>query len=137
MTEEKVIVLVSDKGDGNHGEITVLEDPHKAERLVEALLEAGFEQDRIHVFTGRAHDFQVSHRPVVALVDDEEAEAPAPAPARQAASVQRASRAEAPVVAKAVASEDAPEGEPEPVEVAAGASEDGEPVRFSSLFRSA
>src|SRR3990172_12939023 len=69
---EKIIVLVSDKGDSKHGEVSVLDDPKKAERLVETLLEAGFEPERIRVFTGRASEFQVSHRPVVALVAEGE-----------------------------------------------------------------
>ena len=49
MASEKIIVLVSDKGDSKHGEISVLNDPQKAERLVETLLEAGFEAERIKV----------------------------------------------------------------------------------------
>ena len=54
---EKIIVLVSDRGDSKHGEVSVLDDPQKAERLVETLLEAGFEPERIRVFTGRASEF--------------------------------------------------------------------------------
>src|SRR3990172_9419101 len=69
---EKIIVLVTDRGDSKHGEVSVLDDPQKAERLVETLLEAGFEPERIHVFTGRASEFQVSHRPVVALMAEGE-----------------------------------------------------------------
>ena len=70
MGSEKIIVLVSDRGDSKHGEISVLDDPHKAEKLVETLLEAGFQPERIQVFTGRQSGFEVSHRPVVALVGD-------------------------------------------------------------------
>src|SRR3989304_10636902 len=73
---EKIIVLVSDRGDSKHGEVSVLDDPQKAERLVETLLEAGFEPERIRVFTGRASEFEISHRPVVALMaEGEEGEA--------------------------------------------------------------
>ncbi len=67
--DEAIIVLVSDKDDSKHGEISVLDDPQKAERLVETLLEAGFDESRIRVFNGRSSEFQISHRPVVALVD--------------------------------------------------------------------
>ena len=67
--DETIIVLVSDKNDSKHGEISVLDDPQKAERLVETLLEAGFDESRIRVFNGRSSEFQISHRPVVALVD--------------------------------------------------------------------
>ncbi len=67
--DETIIVLVSDKDDSKHGEISILDDPQKAERLVETLLEAGFEESRIRVFNGRSSEFAVNHRPVVALVD--------------------------------------------------------------------
>jgi hypothetical protein len=60
----RIIVLVADRDDPKHGEITVLEDRHKAERLVETLLEAGFEQERIRVFAGTALDMQIAHRPM-------------------------------------------------------------------------
>ncbi len=141
---EKVIVLVCDRGDSKHGEVTVLDDSQKAERLVETLLEAGFEGERIRVFTGRESEFQISHRPVVALVDEEGA---GQQPAAEGES--RGAEPKQPVA-----------GEPavgEPVAVAGGAgnsagsaatvatkeeaqppaAEVATPVRFSSLFRSA
>lgn len=68
---EKIIVLVSDRDDNKHGEISVLDDAHKAERLVETLLEAGFEEERIRVFSGTASEFEISHRPVVSLVGED------------------------------------------------------------------
>ena len=67
--DETIIVLVSDKDDSKHGEISILDDPQKAERLVETLLEAGFDESRIRVFNGRSSEFEVNHRPVVALAD--------------------------------------------------------------------
>ncbi|MEX0801686.1 MAG: hypothetical protein WD379_10765 [Dehalococcoidia bacterium] len=67
----KVIVMVADKEDEKRGEITVLEDPRKAELLIETLLEAGFEQERIRLYTGDKTDIQVAYRPVVALVNDD------------------------------------------------------------------
>lgn len=66
----KVIVLVCDRDDPKHGEISVLEDTHKAERLVETLLEAGFEQERIRVFSGAELEMHVTHRPVVSLLGE-------------------------------------------------------------------
>ncbi len=76
----KMIVLVSDLDDARHGEITVVENPIKAARLLETLLEAGFEQERIRVFSGAEMEMQVTHRPVVALVgSDQPQENTAPA----------------------------------------------------------
>jgi len=124
---EKIIVLVSDKGDSRHGEVSVLDDPQKAERLVETLLEAGFEPDRIRVFAGRASEFQVSHRPVVALMAEGEEGEPPPRPeVALAEAVPATASAEAAPEAEAGAET----GEEEGAEVAT-------PVRFSSLFRSA
>ena len=85
----KTIVLVSDLDDAKHGEITVLDGAQKAARLVETLLGAGFDMERIRVFSAEEMEMQVTHRPVVALIngsaegsvsEDEEAPAEAPAP---------------------------------------------------------
>ncbi len=150
MTSEKIIVLVCDKGDSKHGEISMLDDPQKAERLVETLLEAGFEADRIRVFAGRTSEFQISHRPVVALVDEHEEGAqpsaakggsrgvesrqPAPKqppdeePAAAASVIESGAQEEAAVETTAVETKG---GKQSP------AAEMATPVRFSSLFRSA
>jgi len=71
---ETVMVIVADLDDAKHGEINVVESPQKAARLVETLLEAGFDQGRIRVFSGGEMDMRVRHRPVVALVSGNEAE---------------------------------------------------------------
>ena len=71
---ESVMVIVADLDDAKHGEINVVETPQKAARLVETLLEAGFDQGRIRVFSGGEMDMRVRHRPVVALVSADEAE---------------------------------------------------------------
>jgi len=63
----QIIVLVMDRGDPKHGEITVLDATDKAERLIETLLEAGFEQERIRVFAGNDIPMKVSYRPVVEI----------------------------------------------------------------------
>jgi len=134
---EKIIVLVSDRGDSKHGEVSVLDDPQKAERLVETLLEAGFEPERIRVFSGRASEFQVSHRPVVALMAEGEEGEPQPqaeSPAEQTAPVTARAKATRQAEAAPQAEAGAETGEEEAV--AAGA-EMAAPVRFSSLFRSA
>jgi hypothetical protein len=118
--------MVSDLDDAKHGEISVMEGPHKAARLVETLLEAGFDQARIRVFTGDEMEMQVTHRPVVALVNSDAEASPddAPAPAEQPA------EAEAELVAAT------PKAKAELEEVTATPFvRDG--VRFSSQFRSA
>jgi len=128
---EKIIVLVSDRGDSKHGEVSVLDDPQKAERLVETLLEAGFEPERIRVFTGRASEFEISHRPVVALMaEGEEGEPQTQAEAGVEETAPPTDTAEAAPQAEAGAETSEEEA------VAAGA-EMAAPVRFSSLFRSA
>ena len=127
----KAIVLVSDRDDDKHGEITVVNDLQKAERLVETLLEAGFDRERIQVFVGNSLDMQVTHRAVVSLVGDEmatEGEGAEPAEDPEENEIEQTVSVT----------------EPEPAEVHAGA-EEAAPVaayskggvRFSSLFRSA
>lgn len=77
---ESVMVIVHDPDDPRHGEINVVESLHKGARLVETLLEAGFDQTRIRVFTGAEMDMRVRHKPVVNLVTgDESTEAAAEA----------------------------------------------------------
>jgi hypothetical protein len=63
----RFVVMVTDPDDARHGEITVLEDRKQAERLIETLLEAGSDQERIRVLTGAEIQMQVSHRPIVSL----------------------------------------------------------------------
>ena len=65
----KVIVLVADRDDPKHGEIVVVDTTAEAERLVETLLEAGFDRERVRVFTGTEMEAQVSQRPKVELVE--------------------------------------------------------------------
>ena len=65
----KFIVLVADREDPKHGEIVVVDTTAEAERLVETLLEAGFDRERVRVFTGTEMEAQVSQRPKVELVE--------------------------------------------------------------------
>ena len=127
---EKIIVLVSDRGDSKHGEISIVDDPHKAEKLVETLLEAGFEQERIRVFAGRQSDFQVSQRPIVALVGEGEEEEP-----RAGVAEQEAATPEPAPDATETGDREIEESETE--EEVPATAETAAPVRFSSLFRSA
>ncbi len=64
------VLVVSDESDRNHGEISVLDTAHETERLVETLLEAGFDQDRIRVLRGSEAEFVTTSRPVVSLADE-------------------------------------------------------------------
>lgn len=70
----KVIVFVADRGDQRFGEVSVFDSSGEAERLLETLLEAGYDQQRIHVFSGAEMEARVSHRPVVALVSGDQEE---------------------------------------------------------------
>jgi len=71
---ESVMVIVADLDDAKRAEINVVDGPQKAARLVETLLEAGFDQARIRVFRGAEMDMRVRQRPIVALVAGDEAE---------------------------------------------------------------
>jgi hypothetical protein len=65
----KFIVMVSDRDNAKRGEITVADNPRTAAHLVETLLEAGFQQEQIKLFSGDETEMRVSSRPVVALMD--------------------------------------------------------------------
>lgn len=77
---DKVIVVVCDREDGKRGEITVVDNPDTAAHLVENLLEAGFDEARIRLFSGYQAQMEISSRPVVALVDEPSAPAGAGGP---------------------------------------------------------
>jgi hypothetical protein len=63
----KIILLVSDSSDSKFGEIIMLDEARKAEHAIEALLEAGLEQERVRVFDGAEINIQVTYRPLVVL----------------------------------------------------------------------
>ncbi len=67
---DKIVLVVSDESDRKHGEISVLDTAHETERLVETLLEGGFDQERIRVFTGSEAEFSTTYRPVANLADE-------------------------------------------------------------------
>ena len=70
----KVIVFVADGGDQRFGEVSVFDSSGEAERLLETLLEAGYDRQRIRVFSGAEMEARVSQRPVVALVTGDQEE---------------------------------------------------------------
>ena len=88
----KVIVLVADPEDPKHGEIVVVDTTTEAERLVETLLDSGFDRERVRVFTGTEMEAHVSHRPKVELVERGVDE---PAPADDAPAEEEVQPAEA------------------------------------------
>ncbi|MFQ5473663.1 MAG: hypothetical protein ACE5FA_12370, partial [Dehalococcoidia bacterium] len=57
----EVIVLVSDPEDANHGELNTLASQEEAARLIESLLESGFEAERIRAFHATKIAMHVSH----------------------------------------------------------------------------
>jgi hypothetical protein len=133
----RMIVMVSDLDDASHGEINILESPEQAARLVEQLIESGFDQERVRVFGGDEMEMQVHHRPVVSLTSpggkpkkdnnadnaDEEEEVPATAEAPEAeGELERVNS-----VANSLQVE----------EVAASTPFERNGVRFSSQFRPA
>ena len=71
----KVIVFVADRGDQRLGEVSVFDSSGEAERLLETLLEAGYDRQRIRVFSGAEMEARVSQRPIVALVSGDQKEA--------------------------------------------------------------
>ena len=124
----QLVVFVADQDDPRRGEVTVLEDPRKAEHLLETLLEAGFEQERIRIFHAAELEMQVKHRPVVSLVAD--------AARESAASTEAAEESRVP--SDAPPAPESEEGQPDAEE---GEAADGpfvqNGVRFSSMFRPA
>jgi hypothetical protein len=99
----KVIVLVADRSDPKHGEIVVVDTTAEAERLVETLLEAGFDPEQVRVFSGAEMEAQVSQRPKVDLVESGPDE---PAPAHDPPAEEEAQTAEALSEAHAAEPED-------------------------------
>jgi hypothetical protein len=61
--------MVSDRDNAKRGEITVADNPRTAAHLVETLLEAGFQQEQIKLYSGDETEMRISSRPIVALVD--------------------------------------------------------------------
>ncbi len=125
-----VIVVVADLDNSAHGEINVMESPDKAARLVETLLESGYEQERVRVFTAEEFQMQVHHQPVVSLTmpADRGAEEKKPKTASAKGKGKAGQQEHAPAVEASAASTPA-------VEEAAEEPFNKDGVRFSSQFR--
>lgn len=96
---QNVIVLISDLDNAIRGEVNVLDSPDEAVRLVESLIESGFEQERIRVFLGDEMKLEVRHRPVVSLTSDAPARPTKEAPANGQAQHSPAQKESAPAAA--------------------------------------
>jgi hypothetical protein len=70
----KVIVFLAGHGDQRFGEVNVFDSSGEAERLLETLLDAGYDWQRIRVFSGVEMEARVSQRPVVVLVSGDQEE---------------------------------------------------------------
>ncbi len=66
---QKIILFVADPADPNMGELMIIDGGKKAESTIEGLLEAGYDQERMRVFSGTPSEVIVNHRPVVTLAD--------------------------------------------------------------------
>lgn len=67
MSTKTVVVMLHDNG-STHGKVSEFHYAQDAERFVESLLEAGFEQRSIRVLALQNLDMLVTHRPAVSLV---------------------------------------------------------------------
>jgi hypothetical protein len=121
--DNQFVLIVSDGEEGKHGEITVLDSAQEMERLIETLLDAGYERERMRVFSGAEAEFETTYRPVVSLTDgDGEVEA-----------AIGQDRQDAPAKRQVV--EVGARSEPRPVQAHGDNGGSASPVRFSSLFR--
>ena len=68
---QKIILFVADRADPKMGELMIIDDAEKAESTIEGLLEAGYDQEHLRVFSGTPSEVAVTHRPVVTLAKRE------------------------------------------------------------------
>lgn len=132
---DNVIVLVSDLDTGKHGEVNVFESHEEAAHLIESLLESGFEQERIRVFTGSEMEMHVTHRPVVALVGGDASSGHVPAESE--AEEEEEEAPEDPVEEREPVAARAQSTRAEIKEEVSATPFVKDGVRFSSLFRPA
>ena len=72
--DTKFLVLLTDEDSSDRGEIRFFDDAEQVSSYAESLLESGYEQPRIRIFTSAAVEMLVSHRPVVSIVGADESE---------------------------------------------------------------
>ncbi|MCH8814622.1 MAG: hypothetical protein IH957_05905 [Chloroflexi bacterium] len=112
----RYLLFLADEKDRERGGISFFDDAKEAAGHAESLLEAGYEQDRIRIFSSDEMDVEVTHKPVVSLTGaDREASQPS----------------EATVSPEAESDDDDDDDDDEKSEVAGV--KDG--VRLSSLFK--
>src|SRR5713226_1745945 len=63
-----MVVMVLDPDDPKRGEINVVNDARAAAQMVESFLEAGYEQNRVRVFSASPLEMRVVQKPVVSFV---------------------------------------------------------------------
>ncbi len=68
---QKIILFVADRADPKMGELMIIDDAKKAESTIEGLLEAGYDQELVRVFSGTPSEVVVTYRPVVTLAQSE------------------------------------------------------------------
>lgn len=78
----RYLLFLADEKSPEKGEISFFDDAGEAATQAESLLEAGYEQDRIRIFSSDEMEMHVAHKPVVSLTgadsgatDSEEASA--------------------------------------------------------------
>lgn len=128
--ESQLLIMIVDPDDPKRVEITSVDSTAQAARMVETMLEAGFDQSRIKIFEGTELEMQVAHRPVVSLVTQDEPGAYVAPPPAQNVEVAVDTTVDATIDAAEVQSDDEPSGDDEEPFVQNG-------VRFSSLFKPA
>lgn len=67
-SSDTVIVFVTDVANPSHGELKEFGDAQAASQEIEALLESGYEKERVRVFTNES-EVAVAYRPVVTIAD--------------------------------------------------------------------
>ncbi len=69
---EKFLILLSDEDSPDRGEIRFFDDAEQVSLHAESLLESGYEQTRLRIFTSAEVEVIVTHRPVVSVVGNGE-----------------------------------------------------------------
>jgi hypothetical protein len=73
-TDERIIVAVTHVGEQDRGQASMIDDRHRAERIVESLVEHGIEPEAVTAMKAREIPFDISYRWEVQLVDNADEE---------------------------------------------------------------